>query len=580
LRFPSIAQLTDRARAVLGRFPWTMAAGVLAAAFAIAATYLDEPGDLVRAAMVAALGLPATIALTLLAEQRRWPAALRIGAQLAAVLALVAFHFAWPGADQKHDALRYFQLSAVLHLSVAFLPWLGTAESPGFWQYNRRLFLGFLRAGVFSAVLYVGTIVAIAALDQLFGVDVDDEIFVRIWFVAAFVVNTWIFLASVPADLPALDRETDYPRALKVFAQYILTPLAFSYLLILLAYLVKLVTGAEWPSGWIGWLVTSVAVTGILGFLLVYPLRNDPGEGWIRTYTRWLFIGLVPASVMLLAAFWKRIVPYGMTEPRVLGVVLGLWLLAISLGYALRPGAGIRRIPLTLALVLLVMLYGPLSPSAISVASQRDRLAKTLPTARENREDAREASGALRFLIEHRAEDDVAAAIGREVPPAAWDSVEGRWQWTDSVGTRIMAIAGAPYVPRHEARMIEEGTFELSASREAPRSVTGFDWIVELSGRDTVVPLAGADTLHSRLDTLSGVLRITTSRDTFDFDLDPLVRLRGDSASAEVSPALLQTDAMNGGAARLALSSLGGRLDGDSASVRRWGGMLLMRGRE
>ena len=108
--------------------------------------------------------------------------------------------------------------------------------------------------------------------------------------------------------------------------------------------------------------------------------------------------------------------------------------------------------------------------------------------------------------------------------------------------------------------------------------MTGFDWIVELSGRDTVVPLPGADTLRSRLDTVSGVLRITTSRDTFDFDLGTLVRLRGDSASADVSPALLQADAMNGGAARLALSSLGGRLDGDSASVRRWSGLLLVRG--
>ena len=99
-----------------------------------------------------------------------------------------------------------------------------------------------------------------------------------------------------------------------MFAQYILTPLAFTYLIILLAYLVKIVAGAEWPSGWVGWLVASVSVTGILGFLLVHPLRGDPAEGWIRSYGRWLFVGLVPAALMLLVAFCKRIVPYGLTE--------------------------------------------------------------------------------------------------------------------------------------------------------------------------------------------------------------------------------------------------------------------------
>ena len=120
--------------------------------------------------------------------------------------------------------------------------------------------------------------IALGALDKLFGVDVDGETYVRIWFVVAFLVNTWIFLAVVPERLPELEHDREYPRALKIFAQYILTPLAFTYLVILLAYLVKIVAGAEWPSGWIGWLVASVSVTGLLGFLLVHPLRSDPGR--------------------------------------------------------------------------------------------------------------------------------------------------------------------------------------------------------------------------------------------------------------------------------------------------------------
>ena len=213
-------------------------------------------------------------------------------AAILAVLAVLAgFYWVWPGLDRRHEAIRYFQLSAALHLGVAFLPFLGAAESVAFWQYNRRLFLGFLRAVVFSAVLFVGIAIALGALDQLFGVDIDGETYLRIWFIIAFVVNTWIFLAAVPEDLAALGNETDYPRGLKVFAQYILTPLAFTYLIILLAYLVKIVAGGEWPSGWIGWLVASVSVTGILGYLLVHPLRSDPEEGWIRTYARWLFVG-------------------------------------------------------------------------------------------------------------------------------------------------------------------------------------------------------------------------------------------------------------------------------------------------
>ena len=190
------------------------------------------------------------------------------------------------------------------------------------------------------------------------------------------MVNTWIFLAEVPRGLRELVDDTSYPRVLKVFAQYILTPLVFIYLLLLLAYMVKIVIGGEWPSGWIGWLVTSVAIAGLLGFLLVHPLRDDPSEAWIRTYTRWLFVGLIPAAIVLLVAFWKRVLPYGLTEMRLLGVLLGLWLLAIAVSYTLRQDAGIKRIPVTLAALLLLTLYGPLSVTSISVASQGRRLAR------------------------------------------------------------------------------------------------------------------------------------------------------------------------------------------------------------
>ena len=308
MRFPSIDVLAVRARDVLRRFPWTLLAAFAAAIAGIIATADGADEDLwARIAVVAALGIPASIAVTL------WRAAgegtgspadpVRRGrgretiAQLVVIALLVLFGFYWPGPQEKHHAIRYLQLSAALHLSVAFVPYLGAPESVGFWQYNRRLFLGFLRAAVFSAVLFIGLAIALAALDKLFGVDVEPEAYFRIWLVVALVVNTWIFLATIPEDLEALAGDPEYPKALKIFSQYILTPLAFTYLVILLAYLVKIVAGAEWPSGWIGWLVTSVAVTGLLGFLLVHPLRADPDEGWIRVYARWMFIGLIPAAI-------------------------------------------------------------------------------------------------------------------------------------------------------------------------------------------------------------------------------------------------------------------------------------------
>lgn len=575
MRFSSLTLLFARAAAVARRFPWTLSAGIIGAAAAVTAvdgTGTDAPA---RLAFVAALAIPTTLALTLLAERRHWPLAWRLFAPALGVLALGGFYAVWPGIDQKHAALRYFQLSAVVHLAVAFLPFAGSRHGLAFWQYNRRLFLGFLRSVVFSGVLFTGIAIAIAALDQLFGVDVADATYARIWLVMAFVTNTWIFLAVVPEDLDALAADTTYPRALKVFAQYILTPLAFVYLLLLLAYLVKLVGGAEWPNGWIGWLVSSVAVTGLLGFLLVHPLRADPSERWIRTYARGLFIGLIPAAIMLLVALWKRIEPYGLTEPRALGFLLGAWLLGLAIIFAVKPDRDIRGIPSSLALLLLLTLFGPQSLTGVSVASQQRRLRARLHT------DAKEASAALRFLMDHRAHAAIAAAVGHELPSSDWEALRHQGTSPDSIGAHIMQMSGAHYVPEY-ASFAPDGSFFLSADQTSVMSVSGFEWVVPVHTDDTASRSVGGETVAVRFDTTTGIAVALLGADTVRFELLPVLARVVDSipAGGAVRKDLLQVDPVAATRrARILLQAVRGVRTGDGSRIRRWSGSLLIGGR-
>jgi hypothetical protein len=580
MRFPSLVTLFHRAGEVLRRFPWTIGVGVFTAATAIVATTHHANDEWARLAMVGALGLPLTIALTLFAEERGWSAPRSAALNVCGLALLGVFYLVWPGPDRKHEAIRYFQLNAGLHLLVAVVPFLGQRETRAFWQYNRRLFLGFLRAAVFSAVLYLGLVIALVALDKLFGVNVPGELYGRLYLVIAFVVNTWIFLAEVPRGLRELVDDISYPRVLKVFAQYVLTPLVFIYLLLLLAYLVKIVAGGEWPSGWIGWLVTSVAVAGLLGFLLVHPLRDDPDESWIRTYTRWLFLGLIPAAIVLLVAFWKRVLPYGLTEMRLLGVLLGLWLLAIAVSYSLRQEAGIKRIPVTLAALLLLTLYGPLSVTSLSVSSQGRRLAHLVASRKgeqtaQGEGDGREASAALRFLLDHRARRQVAAAIPGELPKLDWDSLPTQRDKREKAAAQILAIARIAYVSERSSAM--EGYAYLSARQEAATPIRGYDWMLRLSDYDKTPTVVEQDTVRVRFDSLSGILRVRIGADSLLFDLNALATRRVGDVGVPVPPELLRVEATGSSRkATLALESLNGKRKGNSIQVEHWQGRLFL----
>src|SRR5919205_1040789 len=116
MRFPSIETLAQRTREILYRFPWTMAAGIAAAISAIIATTHQADKDWLRVTAVAGLGLALTVALTLFAEERRWNARQSALLNGAGISLLILFYIVWPGPDQKHESIRYFQLSAGLHL--------------------------------------------------------------------------------------------------------------------------------------------------------------------------------------------------------------------------------------------------------------------------------------------------------------------------------------------------------------------------------------------------------------------------------------------------------------------------------
>jgi len=268
----SLQRLGDATERSIRRFPLTLLAAVVAGVAAAALVDNEHSQRLRDIAMSAQLGIPLFLVIALVTERReRWnlPSITGLILRLAGVGLLVGYGVSRPRYLDATDWLLFSQLNVGLHLLVTVLPFARRGETRGMWQFNLALLLRFLTAAFFSAVLYGGLSLALLALDKLLGVGIDDMVYAQLWCLIAFVFNTAYFLGGVPESLEDLDRIDTQPRLVRIFAQYILAPLVVVYLAILLAYLVKVLTTAVWPSGWIGYLVSSVAAVGLLSLLLL-----------------------------------------------------------------------------------------------------------------------------------------------------------------------------------------------------------------------------------------------------------------------------------------------------------------------
>lgn len=604
MRLPSLDRLASSATATLRRFPVVLA---MAAAATVAALVLVEGEGSqelwVRHLAAATLGLPLTFAVTMAAERWSWDGGRRAAAFGLALLVLAAVHLAWPAWSEEVAGRRYLQLSAGFHLLAAFLPFVAVDEARGFWQYNRALFLRFLTAALYVAVLQAGLSLAMGALDQLFGVPIPELAYLRLGIVLALLFQTWFFLGGVPEDLRALDSSTDHPRGLRLFTQYVLVPLVVVYLVILTAYAGKVLLTWDWPGGWIGWLVSTVAVAGILAYLLVHPIRGEAGNRWVRVYGRWFWVALLPSVVLLALAAGQRIAQYGVTEDRYFLAVGAGWLGAVALYYALSRSEDIERIPQTLCVVVLATLLGPWSAYSVSERSQLGRL-RSLLAANEmlvegrarpapgevSFEDRREISATVRYLVGRHGEGSLAPLFGGE-PPGAADArtppASGRADTVSRTAARgaperIVASLGMDYVHRWEGARSHHFAFR-SADPVATRRIAGYDHLVRgvrQGLRDTLAVDGGV-----RLVTDSAAVRLLRDgRPTLELSVLRLAeRLRSEGRdTGEPVPAdtMWVEGAVDGLAAALWLESITARRERGAEGIRllRWRGVLLVGG--
>lgn len=379
MQFPSLQKLATTAFSVIKRFPFEILSalsGTIAAIFVVEleAANRESQNVFIRLIMAAELALLLSFAATLFSEAKNLNASKKLMLRLAGIFLAVLLFFLIRPEERQSDYVRFFLLALAFHLLVAFAAFTGKNRVHAFWQFNKTLFLRILTSALYSAVLFLGISAAIGAMNFLFGFKFEWDTFLILWIWIVGMFNTVFFLAGVPENFTALEQDNSYPKGLKLFTQYVLIPLASIYVLILLAYEIKILLQWNLPKGLVSDLILSYAVFGILSLLLVYPIRNLSENRWLKTYSRYFYFLLIPLLLLLFVAVGTRVSNYGVTEKRYFLIALALWLLFITVYFLISKKQNIKLIPVSLCVVTLLSIYGPQSAFAVAERSQRQIL--------------------------------------------------------------------------------------------------------------------------------------------------------------------------------------------------------------
>lgn len=399
MRFPSLSQLWQSFFEVCKRFTFPILYALVATIVALSLSYKDNFENeqiLQKFIYLGNFGLALSIAFSLYAETNLVSFTKKVIANLAILFILAIIYFTLQPASRQADVFILLAIGFACHLLVSFSAFPGSDKEVGFWQINKIFFLRFATSVLYSAVLFVGLSIALLSIKTLFNIRWDNEIYIRLWIIIVGLFNTVFFLAGIPQPLNTLNEESNYPKALKVFTQYVLIPLASIYLMILLAYEAKIILEWSLPTSSVAILILGYAVFGILSILLVHPVRNNEGNKWIQFYSKSFYLLMIPLLLLLAVAICKRVADYGITESRYLLIALSIWLTFTTVYFLIKGREHIRIIPISLFVFSVLIVVGPWSMKSVSLRSQSKRLATYLQQKPSHKRDEE-----IRDLVRH-----------------------------------------------------------------------------------------------------------------------------------------------------------------------------------
>jgi hypothetical protein len=263
------------------------------------------------------------------------------------------------------DWLQIIVIGLVFLLSVFFISFLGKNKDHACWQFIARTLLQMIIAACFGSLLFGGLSLAAISIEILFDVPMSERVYGNLSILCLLLFAPLYFLANIPGRDEKHEPVVGISPTLKITGLYILMPLLAVYTVILYAYLIRIVAVWELPDGWVSWLVSALALGGLLVITIIYPMRTA-GNRWVERFSRYAGIAILPLLALMTVGIVRRFSDYGVTINRCYILLLNIWFYGIYIYLYFSRARHIKWILITPVAIVMIASTGPWKFSSIT----------------------------------------------------------------------------------------------------------------------------------------------------------------------------------------------------------------------
>lgn len=236
---------------------------------------------------------------------------------LAVSIALTFYDFSTDNnTEHTYVLVTWLFIYTTSFLSIFVAPFFKQKDENGFWVFLMKNAKAAVIAGAISVFLLIAINGLLFGFSNLFDIEVSN----RPYTYSAIICSCTIFPILFFSGIPSIDECLQEAPALNKFQvstnKFLFLPILSLYIILLYAYIAKIIIQWEMPKGMVSYLVSVSMLLLLLRVTLMHPERIDPKPSFEKKLLKILPTACIPLVILMSVGIMRRISDYGISEDR------------------------------------------------------------------------------------------------------------------------------------------------------------------------------------------------------------------------------------------------------------------------
>lgn len=236
---------------------------------------------------------------------------------LAISIALVFYHFSTNNyTEHIYVLVTWLFIYTTVFLSLFVAPFFKQKDENGFWVFLMRNAKAAVNAITISVVLILAINWLLFGFFNLFDIKVSDKPYAYSAIIGLCTILPILFFSGIPSIDECLQEAPALNKFQTSANKFLFLPVLSLYIILLYAYIAKIIIQWEMPKGMVSYLVSASMLLMLLRVTLMLPERINPKPSFEKKLLKILPAACIPLVILMSVGIIRRISDYGISEDR------------------------------------------------------------------------------------------------------------------------------------------------------------------------------------------------------------------------------------------------------------------------